>query len=269
MARRVDVLKPILRRAGPALLIVALIAQLVCLALFLVPVMGAGDELTPGKTRHVSTLCWSGDVNRPMLVVIVSLAGGALGGALRGLASLTERVATRQFDPLWTMWYLANPFVGAAVAMVFLFALQAGLAGQGSANSAASLSGTAGIAALIGLFSRHALEKLREVFDVVVGQHRLAAPTQDGTAPEGPTIHALSPSTVPAADADTPLIIAGAGFTPGSVVEINGRRVDGTVRPDTISLIVPGHLVARAATLPVRVRSHGTWSNTADLDVRP
>jgi hypothetical protein len=96
---------------------------------------------------------------------MVSLIGGALGGALHGIASLTAHVAAGDFAPQWTMWYLANPFVGASLATVFLFVLQAGLGGQ-AAPTSGGLYGIAAVATLTGLFSRHALKKLKEIFDV-------------------------------------------------------------------------------------------------------
>jgi hypothetical protein len=63
------------------------------------------------------------------------------------------------------MWYLVNPVVGASLAIVFLFVLQAGLGGQ-AAPTTGGLYGVAAFATLTGLFSRHALKKLKDIFDV-------------------------------------------------------------------------------------------------------
>jgi len=140
-------------------------AELLLLLAALVPVMGAGAPLDSGKPAHLSYLWWAGTATKPMVFVIVSLIGGALGGALHAMASLTAHVAGGDFGRTWTMWYLTNPVVGAALATIFLFVLQAGLGGQ-AAPTTGGLYGIAAVATLSGLFSRHALNKLKDIFDV-------------------------------------------------------------------------------------------------------
>jgi hypothetical protein len=144
---------------------VVTVAELVLLLAAFVPLMQAGTALDANAPARLSFMGLSGTVTKPGVFVMVSLIGGALGGALHGIASLTAHVAAGDFGPQWTMWYLANPFVGAALATVFLFVLQAGLGGQ-AAPTSGGLYGIAAVATLTGLFSRHALKKLKEIFDV-------------------------------------------------------------------------------------------------------
>ncbi|WP_405064978.1 hypothetical protein OG558_23800 [Kribbella sp. NBC_01510] len=144
------------------------VAELLLLLGALVPLIGATNALERSKATDVSYLWWSGAPTQPMVFVMVSAVGGALGGALHGIASLTSHVCDRSFDAVWTMWYLANPVVGASLATAFLFVLQGGLGGQ-VATSAGGLYGVAAVATLSGLFSRHALAKLKDIFDIAVG----------------------------------------------------------------------------------------------------
>jgi len=84
-------------------LVGALVAFLVALA-SLIAIRAdsrAPVPLYPGGTMMVTT---------PTVFVVVSLVGGALGGTLHGVASLTAHVAKGNFDKKWTLWYLANPF---------------------------------------------------------------------------------------------------------------------------------------------------------------
>lgn len=141
------------------------VAELLLFLAALIPVMGETAPLDSGKPAHVSYLWWSGTVTKPMVFILVSLIGGGLGGALHALASLTAHVANRDFAASWTMWYLTNPIVGASLATIFLFVLQAGLGGQ-AAPTTGGLYGIAAVATLSGLFSRNALNKLRDIFDV-------------------------------------------------------------------------------------------------------
>jgi integral membrane sensor domain MASE1 len=150
-----------------ALLLIELIVLLVALA----PLMASSDTPATGPTGASEPvpvdLPWATtSLREPTLFVVVSLVGGALGGALHGVASLTAHVAQKDFSPSWTLWYLSNPVVGAALAAAFLFVLQAGLGGQAASSAPTGLYGIAAVATLTGLFSRHALDKLKEIFDV-------------------------------------------------------------------------------------------------------
>src|SRR5215831_721418 len=126
------------------------VAELLLLLAALIPVMGAGTPLDSGKPAHISYLWWAETATKPMVFVIVSLIGGALGGALHAIASLTAHVTGGDFGGSWTMWYLTNPVVGAALATIFLFVLQAGLGGQ-AAPTTGGLYGIAAVATLSGL----------------------------------------------------------------------------------------------------------------------
>jgi len=156
------------------------VAELLLLLAALIPVMGAGTPLDSGKPAHISYLWWAETATKPMVFVIVSLIGGALGGALHAIASLTAHVTGGDFGGSWTMWYLTNPVVGAALATIFLFVLQAGLGGQ-AAPTTGGLYGIAAVATLSGLFSRHALNKLKDIFDVASGNQPAG-----GTVPSPP-----------------------------------------------------------------------------------
>jgi hypothetical protein len=156
-----------------AFLVAALTVQLVALAsLIAVPANSSTPvPLYPGSTTMVMA---------PTVFVVVSLVGGALGGTLHGIASLTAHVAAGDFDKKWTLWYLANPFIGAALATAFLFVLQAGLGGQAAPSAQSGLYGIAAVATLIGLFSRHALNKLKEIFDVAFARADTAGDQAQG-----------------------------------------------------------------------------------------
>ena len=142
------------------------VAELLLLLGALVPLMGTAAALDQGKSATISYLGWSETASKPMVFLIVSLTGGAFGGVLHAIASLTSHVGDGSFRQRWTLWYLTNPVVGAALAAAFLFVLQAGLGGGQTAPSAGGLYGVAATATLVGLFSRQALDKLKDIFDV-------------------------------------------------------------------------------------------------------
>lgn len=149
----------------PILLGVIAVVELVLLLGAFVPLLGTSAAVDANRPVLLSYLWWRTTVTKPSVFVIISFVGGALGGTLHGIASLTAHVSHADFDRRWTMWYLVNPLVGASLATVFLCVLQAGLGGQ-AAPTTGGLYGIAAVATLVGLFSRHALRKLKEIFDV-------------------------------------------------------------------------------------------------------
>jgi hypothetical protein len=181
--------------------------------------------------------------------MVIALGGGALGGALHAVVSLTAHIAKGDFDAAWTAWYLTNPIVGAALATTFLLVLQGGLTGTGTAAATASAQNLFGIAAaatLSGLFTRHALDKLKDVFDVVF--------TASKAAPAAAHIDDVAPKPLPVGTA-TDVTVTGTGFDAAVVVEINGTLLAPTSWTAT-SLVValPATAIAKPGEVVVRAR---------------
>jgi hypothetical protein len=252
-------------------LAVVLVSELALLLVFLVPFLAAADAADGGASIPVNFLGLSGSFTAFSAFIVLSLAAGAVGGALHGIASLTAHVAEGDFEPRWALWYLTNPLVGAALATIFLFVLQAGLGGQTASAAPASLYGVAAVATLSGLFSRHALDKLKHIFDVAFASPGgTAATTAVASVADGPpSIHDVKPRKVDAGETDVPILILGAGFDAGCVVAADGTQVPPTtVDAGSIAVALPGAVVSQPRILPLRVRSAaGVWSNEAELEV--
>ncbi len=197
--------------------------------------------------------------------MIIALAGGALGGTLHALVSLTAHLASRDFDTSWTLRYLTNPLIGAALATTLLLALQAGLTGSVNTASSANDKNVFGIAAaatLSGLFTRHAMAKLKQLFDVAF--NIAAAPA--GSAP-APTITKVDPPQLVASQA-TDLALTGTGFDDRCLVEVDGRLL--TPRDATATHVVVAIPPTSAASSPLRARvrsSAGVYSPDVLVEV--
>jgi hypothetical protein len=170
------------------------------------------------------------------LLVFVMLMG-ALGSMLYFSSSFVAYVGNRTFRSSWLWFYVARPFVGAALAVIFFF-----IAGSGFLTSSASASNlmTIGvIAALVGLFSDRAVRKLSDVFDVVLATKddradkleegksadKSTAPApkpQQGTAPR---ITSTDPPQLTKGKAVT-LTVRGANFNNYKVSLNNGPGLD-------------------------------------------
>lgn len=250
------------------MLTVVLVALLVLLAAFLVRLWFAATALQTGTTGTVVFLGWHEKFTTDSAFVIIALTGGALGGTLHGISSLAKHIAHGDFDRRWTTWYLTNPLAGAALATVFLFVLQAGLMGtsvppattDATGTSPENLYGIAAIATLSGLFTRHALEKLKKIFDVAFDVADAVRPPA-GT----PWISEVEPQQLPAGAASRDVTIKGSGFVEGSQVEVAGALVATKSRSNTAIVV---EVPATAGTMRIRVRTpNGVFSNDAQIEV--
>ena len=97
--------------------------------------------------------------------LLIVLIVGALGSCIHLTASFVYYVGRSRFRSKWLAWYLLRPFIGGTLAMLVYFVFRAAfLAGSGGV-SAVNLFGIAGIAGLTGMFSKQAINKLKEVYD--------------------------------------------------------------------------------------------------------
>lgn len=94
-----------------------LLSGLVILLSLLLPLMNVASAADGGTTANLTYLNWTVGLSPASAFVLLSLTGGAGGGTLHGVASLTAHVADEDFDPAWKMWYPSNPLVGAALAV--------------------------------------------------------------------------------------------------------------------------------------------------------
>jgi hypothetical protein len=98
--------------------------------------------------------------------ILVAL-GGALGAFIHAATSFTDFVGNRKLVYSWIPWYLMRPFIGSALAIVFYMVIRGGLVSFENGNSGPNINpfGIMTVACLAGLFSKQAIDKLREIFE--------------------------------------------------------------------------------------------------------
>ena len=105
-----------------------------------------------------------------VLIVMVLLVGalGAIVGATRRFLYYAGRDELTRRDE-WS--YLMRPLQGAVLALVVYFTLRGGYLGQDQ-TAPVNPYGVAALSALVGLFTRHAVSKLTDIFDTMFGKPR-------------------------------------------------------------------------------------------------
>ncbi|MEA2218818.1 MAG: hypothetical protein QOJ35_1444 [Solirubrobacteraceae bacterium] len=101
------------------------------------------------------------------MVLIIGALGALVNACRRFLYFATRDELTRRDE--WS--YLVRPVQGAALALIVYFTLRGGYLGQDQ-TAPVNPYGVAALSALVGLFTRHAVSKLTDVFDTLFGKPR-------------------------------------------------------------------------------------------------
>jgi len=131
-----------------------------------------------------------GPDTRFMLVVALS---GALGSYVHMATSFAEFVGNRMLMRSWLWWYILRPFIGLSWSVLVYFVLRGVMFSGTSSMASVNPFGIAAVAGLIGMFSKQATDKVREIFDAffrterAVGRADASPRTVYGTGPTSGT----------------------------------------------------------------------------------
>lgn len=179
-----------------------------------------------------------------LLIVVV----GALGATLHALTSLVEFVGNDQFEPSWTMWYVVRPIVGSLLSVLFYF-VSRGVSGV--IAGADEFYTIVAVAGLVGMFSKQALYKLSELFDVLF-KNSLEEKLDDKLVPHPkPGLDAADPAVLVVGATERTLTFRGSDFVPKkTVARLGDRDLDTTVvDPSTLTVVLSEDDVATAGDL--------------------
>lgn len=121
------------------------------------------------------------------LFILVAL-GGALGAFIHSATSFTDFVGNRKLVYSWVPWYIMRPFIGSSLAIVFYIVIRGGLVSFETGTAVPNINpfGIMTVACLSGLFSKQAIDKLREIFENIF-QLKKEVERKDGLQDEGKT----------------------------------------------------------------------------------
>lgn len=101
-------------------------------------------------------------------IILLVLLTGALGSYIHAATSFVTYVGNRTMVTSWLWWYILRPFIGMILALIFYFVIRGGILTMDSSDSSVkslNLFGIVAISGLVGMFSKQATDKLREIFD--------------------------------------------------------------------------------------------------------
>jgi hypothetical protein len=98
------------------------------------------------------------------LIFLVALVGG-LGASIHMGTSFTLFAGVSTLDASWLWWYILRPFIGAALATIIYLVVRGVMFSTAADSRAVNLFGVLACSGLAGMFSKQAIEWLRDVFD--------------------------------------------------------------------------------------------------------
>lgn len=103
--------------------------------------------------------------------VLMTLSAGLGASIATILGYLKHASEDKDFDLAFTPWYVARPLIGMLLGLLFFFVVKGGilmvLPELSGVKKPLNSYGLAAIGGLVGLFSKNAVEKLREIFNVL------------------------------------------------------------------------------------------------------
>lgn len=200
------------------------------------------------------------------LVVIVA----ALGSTVHTATSFAAFAGNQRLYRNWTWWYILRLFSGAALALLFYLVIRGGFLAAGSTTEDMNIFGVTAVAGLVGLFSKQAIAKLRELFDNLFKVDKPDEESDKLTNPI-PQIIDIDPHDTPLGSKNVVLMITGSNFIEDSIAKLDGKGTVTTfINTSKLSIAVPDLKVTQKCNIEITVFNPppvGGESNTKTISV--
>jgi len=225
-----------------------------------------------GWADGVALFGWDFRVSHDMRLLWLVVITSSLGSFVHTATSFATYVGNQKLKPSWYWWYILRIPIGIALALIFYCLIRGGLFSGGSLSSDISPYGVAGLSGLVGMFSKQASDKLREIFDNLFRTTEGAgdAERHDKLDAKPARLSAIEPGSV-AVGAAAVITLRGSHFAQDSTVLVNGNaRATEFRSPTELAFQLAAEDVAAAGTLRISVKRRGqeAVSNELALEVR-
>ncbi len=176
--------------------------------------------------------------------VLLALASGGVGGALGAFNSLALFQGDRKLYRSWFLWYLIQPWVGVMLAVLFYLCVRGTLIARDEKLNPYAIAGFCGLA---GLFSRMAIEKLRELFTTLIKKDSPHGDRLEDSADDLRLTIAVMPDRIPVGQ-DAKLTLIHVGAPEDATLEISAFGIDlksAKVGPGRLECLIPAHLIPK------------------------
>ena len=106
-------------------------------------------------------------ISAELWMIFVVIVSSALGSYVHAGTSFVDYAGNQRLGRTWIWWYILRTPIGIALALVFYFVVRGGLLSAQTSSKELNSFGVAAIAGMVGMFSKQATDKLREMFDTL------------------------------------------------------------------------------------------------------
>lgn len=225
----------------------------------------SGENGSTGTAQAASVVVgwenrWGNKNDSAVLVFVICMS--ALGGYVHMATSFATYAGNRTLEASWVWWYVLRIVIGVALSVIFYTVMRGGLLAGNAPSSAVSPYGFAAVAGLVGMFSKQATDKLRELFDTLFRVEKGGDNEREDKLLDT-AIENIDPARVPL-NTTQRLRVFGKNFSKNSVVMVGGQEQQTTfVTAQELTV----ELAARTAPgkLEVRVRQGMLVSDAVSL----
>jgi len=127
-----------------------------------------------------------------ILEASVAFLAAGIGSTVSTMFSFLNHASTNaDWKRSHVPWYILRPIQGSVLGVIFYWLIRGGLltilpSDSTQGDLVLDINGLAGMCALVGMFSRRAMIKLRETFQVIFSTHDEDEQNQDGLTPKKP-----------------------------------------------------------------------------------
>lgn len=137
------------------------------------------------------------------LFLLMAALCGAFGSCLHGINSLTAYVGAKQFMSSWSMYYLARPVVGGILGPMMFVVFRSNLVTNLQQVNTNDWLAVAALTSISGLFADKAVEKLKQVVDVLFSTPKDERPDKLGENAGSEPAAETGGQSAPAAEAES------------------------------------------------------------------
>lgn len=120
-----------------------------------------------GPIWSETTLIFKNNIVYELRLLLLVLITGTLGSYIHAATSFSTYIGNRDFKPSWYWWYWLRLPIGAVVALTSYLLIKGSILVMQTGTVSLRPFCVMGFAALAGMFSKQAVDKLRELFDIL------------------------------------------------------------------------------------------------------
>ena len=106
-------------------------------------------------------------LSQELRLLFLVMISGAIGSYIHTVTSFATYLGNRKMCKSWFWWYILRTPIGISIAIIIYFVIRGGILSANASPSTFSPFGIIAVCGLGGMFSKNAIDKMREVFETL------------------------------------------------------------------------------------------------------